>query len=99
MLEGIFGAYLSHQVNNSNNAGNRDSNSAVSGVDFRNTMLAIARSANMTIADKGLKQEITNNHWRDLEDNLYFNPEEEKEDAAVEYLKKLKKLLKEKLGS
>ncbi|MFC1570920.1 hypothetical protein ACFL31_00045 [Candidatus Margulisiibacteriota bacterium] len=96
MLEGIAG---SNQVQPNNNKAAKSSNTTSFGVDFKNTFMELTRSANMAIAGKGNKEGIEFNKRRDLEDNLYFNPEEEEEDAALSQLKKLKKMLKEKLGS
>ena len=97
MIEGIFGAQQSLQIHNNNV--NKSSNLTQSAVDFKNMLVDLARSANMAVASKGTKEGIAFSKWRELEDNLYFNPEEEKEDAAVEYFKKLKRILKEKFGS
>lgn len=95
MLEGVFGGNQSFQVNQGK--ASKGSNVTQSGVDFKNALVDLARSANMTIAGKGDSRELAFNKWRELEDNLYFNFEEEMEDAALDYLKKLKKIIKEKL--
>lgn len=98
MLNGIFGANQSLQINN--NKVNKTESSQFTGADFRSAMANLAaRSANLTVAGKGNIEEFCFNKWRETEDNLYFNPLKEEEDAAVEQLKKLKKLLKEKLDS
>ena len=94
MLEGIFGNNQSFQVNNK---AAKPAQSGLSGMDFKHALADLARSTNMTIADKGLAGEIDFKRWRDLEDNLYFNAEEEIEEAALEHLKKLKRLLQEQL--
>ncbi|MBU1026156.1 MAG: hypothetical protein KKA31_00330 [Candidatus Margulisbacteria bacterium] len=98
MIEGVFGGIQNFQVNNIT-AGKNSTNSAFTGAEFKNAMMDIARSANMSITDKGIKEELNFSKWRDLEENLYFNPEEEKEDTAREHLKKLKRILKEKFSS
>ncbi|MFC1540772.1 hypothetical protein ACFL4J_01900, partial [Candidatus Margulisiibacteriota bacterium] len=96
MLEGIFGANQSIQANAK--ASKPASQTSFSSAEFRNAMVEVARSANMAIADKGTKDQTGFNKWRDLDDNLYFNLEEEKEEAIMEHLKKLKKIFKQKFG-
>lgn len=94
MIEGIFGVNQNIQPNN---AGNKNTNSQVGGVDFKNTMIEMARAASITIADKGNKEQMSFNKWRDLEDSLYFNPQVEEEELAEQYLNKLKRILTGKL--
>jgi hypothetical protein len=97
MLDGIIGG-LNSSLPANNNKSNSSSTAAAGDVNFKNTFVELARAAQLTVTGKGVKEELSFNNWRELEDSLYYNKEEVEEQALNDNLKKLKKILKEKLG-
>ena len=97
MLDGIIGG-LNSSLPVNNNKSNSSSTAAAGDVNFKNTFVELARAAQLTVTGKGIKEELSFNNWRELEDSLYYDKEEIEEQALTDNLKKLKKILKEKLG-
>jgi glycogen synthase len=97
MLNGIFGSNLNN-IQAMNQESKISSSSTVSDANFKGALADVVKSAQIAIADKGIKGEVLFNKWRDLEDNLYFDPEELEEEAAEDYLKKLKRILQGRLA-
>jgi hypothetical protein len=96
MLNGIIGGINSNQPVN-NNKSSSSSTAAAGDVNFKNTFVELSKAAQLSVTDKGVKEELSFGSWRELEDSLYYDKEEIEEKALTENLKKLKKLLKDKL--
>jgi len=85
-------------VNNTTGKSNTNSAAPAGDVNFKNTFVELARAAQLTITDKGNKDELLFNDWRELEDSLYYDKDEAEEQALEDNLKKLTRILKKKLG-
>ena len=97
MINGITGG-LNPNLPVNNNKSNSNSTAAAGDVNFKNTFVELARAAQLTVTGKGVKDQLSFNNWRELEDSLYYDKEEIEEKALTDNLKKLTKILKEKLG-
>jgi hypothetical protein len=97
MIEGIAGG-LNPNLPVNNNKSNSNSTAAAGDVNFKNTFVELAKAAQLSVTDKGVKEELAFTSWRELEDSLYYDKEEVEEQALVDNLKKLTRILKEKLA-
>ena len=97
MIEGISGG-LNQNLPVNNNKSNSNSTAAAGDVNFKNTFIELAKAAQLAVTDKGTKEALSFNSWRELEDSLYYDKEEIEEKALNDNLKKLTRILKEKLG-
>ncbi|MBN3032701.1 MAG: hypothetical protein JW873_01255 [Candidatus Saganbacteria bacterium] len=98
MLDGIIGAVGSNLPVNNNKANTNNATAAAGDVNFKNTFVELARASQIMVTDKGAKDGLQFNNWRELEDSLYYDKEEAEEQAVADYLKKLTRILKQKLG-
>lgn len=98
MIEGIAGGINPNLPVNNNKANTNNSTTPAGGVDFRNTFVELARAAQLTVTQKGKKDETLFSDWRELEDSLYYDKEAVEEQALEDNLKKLTRILKKKLG-
>ncbi len=98
MIEGISGGINPNQPVNNNKVNNTNSTTPAGDVNFKNTFVELARAAKLTVTGKGNKDEVLFNDWRELEESLYYDKEEVEEKALEENLKKLTRILKNKLG-
>ena len=98
MIEGIAGGINPNLPVNNNKANTGNSATPAGDVNFKNTFIELARAAQLSVTDKGAKDELLFNDWRELEDSLYYDKEEVEEKALADNLKKLTRILKEKLG-
>lgn len=96
MLNGIFNKNLNPTVSNSKTSGN--STAPISDLNFKNTFVDLAQAAQVAVTEKGSKEDISFGRWRDFEDSLYYDKEEVEEKAALDNLKRLQRVIKEKLG-
>ncbi|OGC11081.1 hypothetical protein A3K48_00925 [candidate division WOR-1 bacterium RIFOXYA12_FULL_52_29] len=67
------------------------------GVDFKASLGEIAAAAQKKVVNKGGKEGLEFDNWRDMEESLYYDKEEVEEKATLENIKKLKKMIKNKL--
>ena len=98
MLDGIAGGLGSNLPINNNNKVNNSTTTPAGDVNFKNTFIELAKAAQLSVTDKGVKEQLSFTSWRELEDSLYYDKEEIEEKALADNLKKLTRLLKEKLG-
>ncbi len=98
MIEGIGGGLNPNLPVNNHKAGNTNSATPAGDVNFKNTFVELARAAQLTVTQKGNKDEISFSDWRELEDSLYYDKEAVEEQALEDNLKKLTRILKKKLG-
>ncbi len=98
MIEGIPGGINPNLPVNNNKSNTTNSTTPAGDVNFKNTFVELARAAQLTVTQKGNKDEIMFNDWRELEDSLYYDKEEVEEQALEDNLKRLTRILKQKLG-
>lgn len=98
MINSIPGGVNPNLPVNNNKGNNTNPATPAGDVNFKNTFVELARAAKLTVTQKGNKDELSFNDWRELEDSLYYDKEAAEEQALEDNLKKLTRILKKKLG-
>ncbi len=98
MINSIPGGINPNLPINNNKSNNANPATPGGDVNFKNTFVELARAAKLTVTQKGNKDELQFNDWRELEDSLYYDKEAVEEQALEDNLKKLTRILKKKLG-
>ncbi|MFA6170599.1 MAG: hypothetical protein WCW67_02940 [Candidatus Margulisiibacteriota bacterium] len=93
-MDGIFGVNPNNKVNNHQES---KKTATPGGIDFKAALGELAATAQKKVNNKGGKEGLEFDNWRDLEETLYYDKEEVEEKATLENIKKLKKMIKSKL--
>ncbi|MFH1390386.1 MAG: hypothetical protein ABIH56_06680 [Candidatus Margulisiibacteriota bacterium] len=93
-MNGVFGVNPNNKVDN-----HTEVKKTVNpqGVDFKASLGEIAAASQKKVVNKGGKEGLEFDNWRDLEESLYYDKEEVEEKATIDNIKKLKKMIKNKM--
>ena len=94
MMEGIIGAQQTFQVNNKAAKASKSTSNNFSEVSFKNALVDVARSANMTVASGATTSQLNLTRQKEEYDKP-FNFEDAEEELIEDYMGRIQKMMDE----